>query len=75
MKLETIERNIRYGTKPYSEIYRNAEKRGLRVVWKHGPQETEVTAYDKSGHFAKSVYYTNCPESALYNEYSYPKHR
>lgn len=71
MKLETIKRNIRYTVKPYPDIYKSAERRGLKVTWKFEGQYVTVTAYDKNRHFAKTCYYLNDDTHAVYNEYSF----
>ena len=71
MKLETIEKKIRYGNKPYSEIYKKAEKAGLRVKWHNDGEYTTVIAYDESNHFAKSIFSNEEPTQAIYNEYSF----
>ena len=71
MKLKTIERNIKYTDKPYPDIYRKAELKGLRVVWDVRSDVTYVTAYNKNNHFAHTCYYNNDITKAAYNEYSY----
>ena len=72
MKLKTLEGYIRNTAIPYDVLYKRAEKT-LRVEYKEDSDSITATAYDNSGHFARSCYYKNEPTCAVYNEYSFPR--
>ena len=69
--LSGIERAIVKTAKPYPDIYREAERGGIKVDWKVDTKHTVVTAYDGKGGFVRSCYFNAEPDAALYNEYSY----
>ena len=77
MKLKTLEKYIKHTNITYAEIYKRAERGGLKVEYKQSADKCMqiVTAYDKLNNFVSSCF-PKVESSrdiccANWNEYSY----
>jgi hypothetical protein len=72
--LRSIEMAISRTAKPYADIYKAAEKKGLVVSKREDGDTIVFIAKDQeSGFFAKSCVVKGEPDAALFNEFSFPK--
>ena len=77
MKLKTLQKYIKYTNIPYHDIYKRAEKAGMKVTYTPSAEKGMIVAiaYGKNNHFVSSCFPKAKDDRdkccANWNEYSF----